>query len=212
VSVHDHLPAIHTHFDTSPDLSYDSIHSEHDLDDIDNNFVPNKLVQEQITFVPSLRPTLTKQDTIASRMHIDSFGISPQQPLPLPTASPALSEYTTDSLFSMAFPSLFPLGRADYSLPRCCKLDLHKWAKHLMHYCDPHFATHPRFRFFALNLIFRHRAMQRGKYLFSRNFSHHNMTVGQLQDALLEHDGPRLTSDIVRCLKTVKATQPYWQM
>jgi hypothetical protein len=117
-------------------------------------------------------------------MHIDSFGISPQQPLPWPTAGPALSEYTTDGLFSMAFPSLFPHGRADYSLPCRRKLDLHKWAKHLIRYCDLCFATHPCFWFFALNLIFCHRAMQCGKYLFSHNISHHNMTVGQLRDTV----------------------------
>jgi Helitron helicase-like domain at N-terminus len=133
-------------------------------------------------------------------------------PLPWPAIGPAFSEYTTDGLFSMAFPTLFPLGLADISLRRHRKIELHEWAKHLMRYRDSRFATHPRFRFFALNLIFQHRSMQRGKYLFSRNISHHSMTVGQLKEALSRHDGPHLAADIVRCLKTVKATRPYWNM
>jgi Helitron helicase-like domain at N-terminus len=54
--------------------------------------------------------------------------------------------------------------------------------------------------------------MQRGKYLFSRNISHHNMTIGQLKHALSQHTGAWLASNIVRCLKTVKATRPYWNM
>ena len=38
------------------------------------------------------------------------------------------------------------------------------------------------------------------------------MTTGQLKYALVQHDGAQLAADIVRCLKTVKATWPYWQM
>ena len=54
--------------------------------------------------------------------------------------------------------------------------------------------------------------MQCGKFLFSRNISHHDMTTGQLKYALAQHDGAQLAADIARCLKTVKATRPYWQM
>ena len=78
-----------------------------------------------------------------------------------------------------------------------------------MRYCDSCFATHPQFHFFTLNLIFHHRAMQHGKYMFSRNISHHCMTIAQLKTSLSTHDGPQLAADIVRCLKTVKATCPY---
>ena len=141
-------------------------------------------------------------------------GLTPQQnePVPWPNMGPPLSEYTTKGLFTMAFPSLFPLGLADPLLCRPQKIELYEWARHLMRYRDSRFATHPCFCFFALNLIFRHCAMQRGKFLFLRNISHHDMTIGQLKHALVQHDSAQLAADIARCLKTVKATQPYWQM
>ena len=38
------------------------------------------------------------------------------------------------------------------------------------------------------------------------------MTIAQLKNSLSQHDGPQLAADIVCCLKTVKATRPYWNM
>ena len=112
----------------------------------------------------------------------------------------------------MAFPSLFPFGRADYSAPRRHRLQLYEWAKHLIRYRDDRFATHPRFRFFALNLIFRHRAMSRGKFLFSRNVGSRNMMVGDLKRSLSGNGGTELAEKIIRCIKTVRGTRPYWSL
>ena len=84
--------------------------------------------------------------------------------------------------------------------------------KHLVRYRDSRFATHPRFRFFALNLIFRHRAMGRGRYLFSKDIANRTMTVGELKNALKQNDGHFISSKIVRCLQTVRGTRPYWHM
>jgi hypothetical protein len=178
----------------------------------DEEPVSQELAHEQNSFVPSLAPLPSEQDAITTAMNDSGLASTSDAPLPWPPTGPALSEYSTLGLFSMAFPTLFPLGLADISLRRDRKIELHEWVKHLMRYRDSRFATHPRFRFFALNIIFRHRSMQRGKYLFSRNISHHNMTIGQLREALSRHDGPHLAADIVRCLKTVKATRPYWNM
>ena len=178
----------------------------------EQSVLPEELSEEQNSFVPSVGPATSEQDAISTNMRSTGLALPDSQPLSWPLMGPALSEYTTKGLFSMAFPSLFPLGSPDITDRRPRKIDLHEWVKHLMRYRDSRFAIHPRFRFFTLNLIFRHRAMQRGKFLFSRNISHHNMTVGQLKNALAQHDGPRLAADIARCLKTVKATRPFWQM
>ena len=55
-------------------------------------------------------------------------GLTPQQnePVPWPNMGPPLSEYTTKGLFTMAFPSLFPLGLADLSLCRLQKIELYE--------------------------------------------------------------------------------------
>ena len=211
-TVFSRLPRLPTHRDPeSSPSTHASAHSPTD-DTGEPDFECDELAQEINSFVPSLSPLPSEQDAISSALHLSGLTPSHAGPLPWPPTGPALSEYTTRNLFTMAFPTLFPLGVADPSEDRPRKLELHEWVKHLMRYRDSRFATHPRFRFFALNLIFHHRAMQRGKYMFSRNISHHCMTIAQLKTSLSAHDGPQLAADIARCLKTVKATRPYWNM
>ena len=181
-------------------------------DDGEITFAPDELAQEQNVFVPGIAPGPSEMDAICIGMRDRSLDGSAIGPLPWPATGPPLSEYSTEGLFSMAFPTLFPTGDADFTHPRRKKLDLHEWAKHLMRYRDSRFAMHPRFRFFALNLIFRHRAMQQGRFLFSRSIGNRTMTIGQLKDALADDDGPALASKIVRCLKSVRGTRPYWFM
>jgi ATP-dependent DNA helicase PIF1 len=175
-------------------------------------FVPDTLSEEHNAFVPNFLPRSYEVDALENDMQ--QIGMTPtsSDPLPWPAFGPALSEYTTDGLFTQAFPSLFPLGKADFSIPRPQRLELFEWAKHLIRYRDDRFATHPRFRFFALNLIFRHRAMSRGKFLFSRNVGGRNMTVGQLKQSLAGQNGDELAEKIVRCVKTVRGTRPFWAL
>ena len=174
-------------------------------------FAPDELAQEQNVFVPGIAPRPSELDAVCIGMRDRNLDGS-IGPLPWPVMGLPLSEYSTEGLFSMAFPTLFPTGDADFTHPRRKKLDLHEWVKHLMRYRDSRFATHPRFRFFALNLIFRHRAMQQGRFLFSRSIGNRAMTIGQLKDALAGDDGPSLASKIVSCLKAVRGTRPYWFM
>jgi hypothetical protein len=175
-------------------------------------FTPEELAQEQNLFVPGVAPGPSELDAVCIGMRDRSLNGSIGCPIPWPAMGLPLSEYSTEGLFSMAFPTLFPIGDADFTLPCRKKLDLHEWVKHLMRYRDSRFATHPRFRFFALNLIFRHRAMQQGRFLFSRSIGNRTMTVGQLKAALARDDGPSLASKIVRCLRAVRGTRPYWYM
>jgi hypothetical protein len=209
-SVIHRLPAVEPREDGSEQVTSRSPLQEPVADDLPPDH--SELAHEQNTFVPSIGPLPSEEQAIAAGMNDTGLTTNDDAPLAWPPIGLALSEYSTHGLFSMAFPTLFPTAAADFSLRRDHNIHLHEWVKHLMRYCDSRFATHPRFRFFALNLIFRHRSMQRGKYLFSRNISHHNMTIGQLKHALSQQNGPRLASDIVRCLKTVKATRPYWNM
>ena len=187
--------------------------SFNDADDLEEqSFEPEELIQEQTSFVPSFLPGRTELDAIHSGLQSHGLIDTSQTILPWPTIGEPLSEFTTDGLFTKAFPALFPLGKGDFSLPRKKSLALHEWVRHLIRFHDSRFARHPRFRFFALNLIFRHRAMGRGRFLFSRDIGNRDMTVAQLRFALKEDRGHILASKIVRCLQTVRGTRPYWHM
>jgi hypothetical protein len=134
--------------------------------ELEMDFVPDELAQEQNLFAPGLVPEPSELEAICDGMCNAGLAASDQLPLPWPAFGPPLSEYTTEGLFTMAFPTLFPTGKANFMCPCHKHLALHEWVKHLMCYRDSRFAHHPRFRFFALNMIFRHRAMQQGRFLF----------------------------------------------
>ena len=129
------------------------------LEDEGVSYQPDELAQEQNSFIPSVLPDETELEAIHSAMHSSGLSDLSDCPLVWPTTTVPLSEYTTKGLFTKAFPALFPFGKADFSLPREKTIQLHEWVRHLLRYQDSRFARHPRFRFFALNLIFRHRAM-----------------------------------------------------
>ena len=207
------LPNVST-LTSSFDLEHPSAPSDSSFNDESDRarFVPDSLAQEDNLFVPGTFLGSSELDAIRNGIRDLGLDVTDQHPLPWPLSGPALSEYTTNGLFTMAFPSLFPCGKADYASPRRAKLELYEWVKHLMRYRDARFAIHPRFRFFALNLIFRHRAMSRGKFLFTRNVGHRDMTVGQLKNRLKNNDGAQLASKIIRCVQTVRGTRPYWSL
>ena len=57
----------------------------------------------------------------------------------------------------MEFPTLFPMSIAYRLQQRLRTIHLHKYGLHLLKHCDHRFAKHPRFRYFLLNMIMRHR-------------------------------------------------------
>lgn len=71
--------------------------------------------------------------------------------------SSLINEYNTEGLFYMAFPTLFSKGQKDWLHTRIHNVHLHEYEKHFLRYCDK-FGRHPRFRYFLLNFIMRHRA------------------------------------------------------
>jgi hypothetical protein len=77
------------------------------------SFVPDTLSEEQNAFVPHFHPQTYEADALENGARQIGITATSSDPLPWPAFGPALSEYTTEGLFTMAFPSLFPLGRAD---------------------------------------------------------------------------------------------------
>lgn len=82
--------------------------------------------------------------------------------------SKPVNEFTTHSLATMAFPTLFPDNRGDPKNP-CLLRDVHLANKiqHLIKFAENRndnwiyrFASHPRFSYWALNMIQRQRALQ----------------------------------------------------
>ena len=84
----------------------------------------------------------------------------------------------------MAFPTLYPTGRADFNAPRLQKVDLHNYAQHLLCFTDQRFAQHPRWRFFVFNLIMRRKACSSAWFYVSKQSNLKDLTYEELKEAL----------------------------
>jgi len=80
-----------------------------------SSVVPDLLVDQ------SERELLTSQlDLQRQHLEMPSFRQTP------------IDESSGQALFTMALPTLFPLGKADFSIPRLRTVSLSDWAQHLM--------------------------------------------------------------------------------
>ena len=65
-----------------------------------------------------------------------------------------------------------------------------------MLYQDQRFATHPRFRYFALNTQMRHRALQTGRIYVRQNPHDGHLSIDDLRE-MVEHDSNALSNRVL---------------
>eukprot|EP01018_Ginkgo_biloba_P035772 Gb_33711 [translate_table: standard] len=125
-------------------------------------------------------------------------------------ASP-INEYNTEGLFDMAFPTLFPTGEGKWLQPRSMKIRLHEYAEHLMKYRDHRFATHPRFRYFIMNMIMRHRSQATGAVFVKKNAEESlPLIIHELRTQLETLLDARLAKKVMKFATTLRGTCAYW--
>jgi len=113
------------------------------------------------SFVPNAAHQSTEQETVHQVQDRQTGSNSATLMWPTIGGAP-INEFNTEGYFSMAFPTLFPTGAADFLGQRCNQVTIGNNFKHLMIYDDWRFTKHPRFRFFALNTEMRWRTLQAG--------------------------------------------------
>ena len=109
--------------------------------------------------------------------------------------SEALNEFGTEYLASLAFPSLFPDTKGDptnLSLQReIASSETQSFSekiKHLIKFAEQkgnlyyRFAAHPRFAFWAYNMLYRRRLLGQGSFYIKQNPSDANLTLNELQE------------------------------
>ncbi|EXU94892.1 PIF1-like helicase [Metarhizium robertsii] len=97
----------------------------------------------------------------------------------------------SQALLSLAFPCLFPDGRADFVEPRLRSIDYKDYVEHAMRWHDGRFARHPTFRFVAFNTLMRSQARARSKFFVKqKGGSHEPLTREQLIQALEHSEDP----------------------
>jgi hypothetical protein len=116
------------------------------------------------------------------------------------------------ALLSLACPTLFPNGVADFVEPRQRNISYQDYIQHAMKWEDGRFAKHHSFRFIALNTLMRQQARGHSKYYVNKS---HGMPLAKqaLQQALADPDTPEaqaILNRISRFAGVIKGTRPFW--
>ena len=133
----------------------------------------------------------------------------PSLPAPSIRMTPIDEASGRDRIFAMAFPTLYPTGRADFNTPRLRKVDLNDYARHLMCFHDGRFGQHPRWRFLIFNILMRRKANSSARFYVSKASGLKDMSRDELGDALLADEG--LLPQIIRQGSHLTGTRPFWR-
>jgi hypothetical protein len=115
----------------------------------------------------------------------------------------------TPGYMSMAFPTLFPDGTADFNLPRLHSVQLGDYFEHLLLYEDERFARHRRFPWFMFNTLQRHRTLSQSRIFVRQNHDACRMTVTEIQQLLNDGD-TSLAHNRIRYGAGLRGTRAYW--
>ncbi|KAM4067367.1 Beta-ketoacyl synthase [Hirsutella rhossiliensis] len=160
---------------------------------------------EDAAAVPDLLAKDTELDALRSILAGESEADAGQ---PLATGSPGqarhelqlpnirhtpINEFNhSHALLSLAFPCLFPDGRADFVEPRLRSIEYKDYIEHAMRWHDGRFARHPTFRFVAFNTLMRSQARARSKFFVKQHDgTREPLTREQLIQALEHAEDPR---------------------
>ncbi|XP_057822398.2 uncharacterized protein LOC131034818 [Cryptomeria japonica] len=188
-------------------------------DPIDMSFMQEKSTEDDpfeenlettISFVANLPPSCREVEEVRYLLQLGKG--RPPPIIQWPPISPfPINEYNTEGLFVMSFPTLFPKGIAAFKQPRPKDVKLHEYALHLLRYHDNRFGQHPRFRYFILNIIMRHRS-QATSSIFVQKQIHDELpaTIGALRQRLKDLPNDKLADQLMRFSSSIHGTKPFW--
>lgn len=159
-------------------------------------------------FAPNLRSGLTEFEQLAAAAQ----GNDPPEivlTMPMVRGTP-INEHSAELIAINAFPTLFPTGKGDFKEIRGKKVTMEEWAAHLMRYNDGRFARHSRFRYWALNTIFRKRAKNASKYYAKSHPTDGDLSVEDIREMIDSNDAERLAQRVSRSAAPIEGSRPFW--
>ena len=138
--------------------------------------------------------------------------------------SEPLSEFSVQFLASMAFPTLFPDGEGDPTniavVSDISNNSTQSFAERLKHlikfaeYIDGkwiyRFASHPRFAYWAYNMLYRKRILGQSSFFLKQNPTEANLTIDELKQMMMSDSYESLISKLMHYAKNVSGTNAYW--
>ncbi|XP_059076419.1 uncharacterized protein LOC131875765 [Cryptomeria japonica] len=130
-----------------------------DAEFMQSDIIEDDALQENMesrsSFVENILLALREVEEVCSLLQLGKGQPTPTLNWPPISLSP-INEYTTEGLFAMVFPTLFPKGSTIFKQQRIKEVKLHEYALHLLRYHDNRFGQYPRFRYFILNILMCH--------------------------------------------------------
>ena len=129
-----------------------------------------------------------------------------------------MNEYLTPFLATLAFPTLFPDGKGDPTNPSLHRdVPLAERVKHLLRFGENidgkwlyRFASHPRFAYWALNMIKRKRILHQTGIFLKQNPGEAHLTVEELQQMAADNNTNVFVSKLSRYLSNITGSNAYW--
>ncbi|KAF6517970.1 hypothetical protein HZS61_002048 [Fusarium oxysporum f. sp. conglutinans] len=190
------------------------------LGNIENDDVEPDEVDQSA--VPDLLPEDTEMEALRSHVLGEERGEhlpvrpSTQHQLEMPDIRRTpINEFNhSQALLSLAFPTLFPRGQADFVEPRLRPIKYADYIQHALRWHDGRFARHPTFRFVVFNTLMRAQARAKSSY-FVKEYQQRQGLI--TRDDLLEAfqnpesaEAQQLLNSINRQTAQLRGTRPYW--
>lgn len=130
-----------------------------------------------------------------------------------------LNEYHTSHLATMAFPTLFPDGKGDPLDPSLLReVSLLEKVKHLIRFAEKtdngqwvyRFARHPRFAYWAFDMIQRKRVLQQSGIFLKQNPGEAHLTIDELREMAANDNSSLFMLKVSRYVANIPGTNAYW--
>ncbi len=145
--------------------------------------------------------------------------LSENEPMQWPSVeNEPLNEYQISHLATMAFPTLFPDGKGDPTNQGLLRdVPLQERIKHLLKFAELidgkwvyRFANHPRFSYWAFNMIQRKRILQQSGIFLKQNPGEAHLTIDELREMATSNNANLFMSKVSRYVGNIAGTNAYW--
>jgi DNA replication protein DnaC len=145
--------------------------------------------------------------------------LSENEPMQWPSVeNEPLNEYQISHLATMAFPTLFPDGKGDPTNQGLLRdVPLQERIKHLLKFAEVidgkwvyRFANHPRFSYWAFNMIQRKRILQQSGIFLKQNPGEAHLTIDELREMAVSNSANVFMSKVSRYVGNIAGTNAYW--
>ena len=145
--------------------------------------------------------------------------LSESEPMPWPSNSnDPLNEYQVSQLATLAFPTLFPDGKGDPTNQGLLRdVPFQERIKHLLKFAELidgkwvyRFANHPRFSYWAFNMIHRKRILQQTGIFLKQNPSEAHLSLNELREMAATNNTNVFLSKVSRYVSNIAGSNAYW--